>query len=560
MNTETMERYTEWNSQNELPLNLQMELSQIKDNNALINDHFYQDLTFGTGGLRGVLGVGSNRMNIFTVAKATKGLADYINSTFQTPSCAIAYDSRIMSLEFAKVAACILADNNIEVWIYPTLMPTPMLSYAVRTLSCNAGIVITASHNPSQFNGYKVYGPDGCQITLEAANEITQYINKHNMFPFLISDFEQNILNKKVNYIEDNIFDSYIKKVNELQLSNTDIPLHVIYSPLHGAGNIPVQKIVSTIPNITLTTVKEQEEPNGKFPTCPYPNPEDPEAMRLVSEQLLQTQADLGFATDPDCDRVGVVVLDENNNIHLINGNEMGCMLLEYICQMRIANKTMPLHPVAVKTIVTSEMATAITKRYGVSLRNVLTGFKFIGEQIAELEKEQRENDFIFGFEESYGYLAGTFVRDKDAVIASRLICEMASYYKQKGLTLWEVLRDLYQNYGYYRSELLSFAFEGQQGMNDMENFLQTLRINPPKYIADLSIQSIVDYLNDDTGLPKSNVLSFQLDNNCQVLFRPSGTEPKLKIYITATGKDAITSDICKEALISVCCTLVEQR
>ncbi len=545
-----MKRYEAWLSYKNLNEELLCELKQIENNKSEIEDAFYKDLSFGTGGLRGVIGAGTNKMNIYTVAKATKGFGEYLIQNFSNASCAIAYDSRNKSDVFAKIAAATLAQKGVKVYIYSELIPTPMLSYAVRELKCSGGIVITASHNPAKYNGYKVYGQDGCQITLDAADLISAFIAKASEFDESEPNFDELLQSGKIQYISDDIINKYYAEVLSLSINKPSVPLNIVYSPLNGAGNKPVRKILEMLGNINVEIVKEQELPNGDFTTCPYPNPEIQEAMQLSANYAKQSKADLFLATDPDCDRVGIGYITDDG-VKLISGNETGIMLLEYLCKLRTENNTMPKNPVAVKTIVTTEMANALAKKYNVELINVLTGFKFIGEQIALLEDNNEQERFIFGFEESYGYLSGSFVRDKDAVIASMLICEMAAYYKAKGKTLLQVLADAYDEYGYYKQDLLTFTFEGASGMDKMNDILNEVRKLKGTKFAHKSIVNMIDYENDDTGLPKSNVISMELEENCFVIVRPSGTEPKLKLYITAVGEnlkqaEEKLSELCK--------------
>ena len=451
---------------------LKTELESVADDEDAKNDRFYRELEFGTGGLRGVIGAGTNRLNVYTVKKATQGLADYILSGGVEKSVAIAYDSRIKSDYFAKSAAEVLAANGIKVHIYKELMPTPMLSWAVRALGCGAGIVVTASHNPAKYNGYKVYGSDGCQLTLEAANAVLEKINSLDIFADVKSvDFDKAVADGTVSYIEDSVIDAYIAKVREQGL-HTDLVassgLKVVYTPLNGTGNKPVRRILGEIGVKDVVVVPEQENPDGHFPTCPFPNPEIEEALHCGLELCKTEKPDLLLATDPDCDRVGIAVPD-GDHYELFTGNEVGALLLEYICKERIALGTMPKNPVAVKTIVTTDITKAICAKYGVELREVLTGFKFIGEQIGFLEAKGEENRYIFGFEESYGYLAGGYVRDKDAVVASMLICEMAAFYRTKGISLIEARKRMYDEYGVYYNKLENFTCEGASGMERMK-------------------------------------------------------------------------------------------
>lgn len=519
-----------------------------------LEDRFYRNLEFGTGGLRGIIAAGTNRMNIYTVAKASAGLAAYLNAHYPSPSCAIAYDSRINSELFARTAASVLAGAGVAVHIYKELMPTPMLSYAVRYLKCSAGIVITASHNPARYNGYKVYDADGCQITLEAADKITSHIERQPLRFDIADDFPLHLGVGRIRYISDEVIQSYLNTVKEQGFGMRDVPLRVVYSPLNGAGNKSVRETLSRYPNIELIIVKQQEEPDGTFPTCPYPNPETPQAMELTRTILSETGADLGFATDPDCDRIGVIVGDT-----IISGNELGVLLFDYICKRRIEDGHMPDSPVAVTTIVSTDMAGRIAEKYGVELRRVLTGFKFIGEQIGLLEGVGESGRFIFGFEESCGYLSGGYVRDKDAVSASLLVCEMAAYYKARGLTLSDALLGLYKEHGYFQSSLLSFTFEGADGMDRMNALLDSLRHDTAEHFGGMTISSVTDYSSDQTGLPKSNVISCTLSNGARIVVRPSGTEPKLKMYLEASGHDRQSVRRLLDNLSEVCRTSVPQ-
>ena len=521
------------------------ELHEISEDAAAIEDRFYRELEFGTGGLRGVLGAGTNRMNIYTVAKASQGYANYLNNMADRPSVAIAYDSRINSELFARTAAEVFAGNGIAVHIYPRLMPTPALSFAVRNLRCSGGVVITASHNPAKYNGYKVYGPDGCQITTQAAKAIQAEIDQVDPFDDIKRmNFETALSAGMVSYIGEDTVDRYLAAVSTSSVLPADIPRDaaIVYTPLNGTGISCVPRCLKEhgFTNITIPT--EQRLPDGNFPTCPYPNPEIREALTVGLNWAERSGSDLLLATDPDCDRVGAA--DRTvEGYTLITGNEMGGLLLDFICKMRIANGTMPESPLAIKTIVTTPMAAKIAQKYGVELIDVLTGFKFIGEQIGLLEKRSEENRYIFGFEESYGYLSGSFVRDKDAVNASLLICEMFAYYKQQGTSLTDVLEELYREYGYYESRLLSFAFEGSSGFDRMQAIMAALRNETPEVIADLSIKRCIDYQRESVnGLPKSNVIRFILTGGMEVTVRPSGTEPKLKVYITAVGRNRAES------------------
>ncbi len=545
--TET-ELYKLWCENAEEDPDLQNELADIKDNIDEINDRFYRDLEFGTGGLRGVIGAGCNRMNIYTVRRATQGFADYLNQEYTSPSVAVSYDSRIKSDVFSKAAAEVLAANGIKVYIYPQLMPTPCLSFAVRALKCQGGIMVTASHNPAKYNGYKVYGEDGCQITLRGAEIILSKINSLDMFTGVKHGvFDEEMAKGNISYIGDDITEDFYRHVLAEGI-NTDLcassGLKVVYTPLNGTGNKPVREILKRLGITDVTVVKEQEEPNGNFTTCPYPNPEIREALEVGLKYCREIKPDLLLATDPDCDRVGIAVPD-GDDYALFSGNEVGAMLLEYICEQRIKKGTMPENPVAVKTIVTTDIVNLIGKEYGVEIIEVLTGFKFIGEQIGLLEEKGEEERYIFGFEESYGYLSGGYVRDKDAVNASMLICEMAAYYRTKGITLIQARENMYKKYGVFLQTLHSFTFEGESGMNKMSGIMSELRSSIPAEIGGLKVVRFDDYQtsisknienNYDTvlTLPKSNVLAFFLEGGSKAIVRPSGTEPKIKTYFTA--------------------------
>ena len=546
-----MELYQSWRKNAVDDPDLQSELSAIENDAEAIQDRFYRDLAFGTGGLRGVIGAGTNRMNIYTVRKATQGLANYVKEAFSEPSVAISYDSRIKSTDFAKAAAEVLAANGVKVHIYTELKPTPMLSFAVRALHCSAGIMVTASHNPAKYNGYKAYGNDGCQMTIDAADAVLAKINALDIFNDVKHmPFDEALAAGMISYIGDDVIEDYFRNVLA-QGINTDLcaksGLKIVYTPLNGTGNKPVRTILNRIGIQEVTVVKEQENPDGNFTTCPYPNPEIREALQLGLQYCDQVKPDLLLATDPDADRVGIAVPDGKGGYALFSGNEVGALLLEYICEQRIQKGTMPKHPVAVKTIVTTDIVEAICKAYGVELIEVLTGFKFIGEQIGFLEEKGEEDRYIFGFEESYGYLAGSYVRDKDAVVASMLICEMAAYYRTKGISMMQARENLYQKYGVYVHAQHSFTFEGESGMIRMQNIMEHLRTNRPEQIDNLKVIQFADYekqvsIDLTTGtetaitLPKSNVLSFTLEQGAKVIIRPSGTEPKIKAYYTTTA------------------------
>lgn len=514
-----------------------------KNDAAGIEDRFYRELEFGTGGLRGVLGAGSNRMNIYTVRKATQGLADYLSKQTECAAVAIAHDSRINSQRFARETAAVLAGNGIEVYLYPELMPTPALSFAVRRFGCTAGVCVTASHNPAKYNGYKVYGSDGCQITLNAAQEILSEISKVDTFDGVRRiPFEEGVNKNLIHWIGAADVQAFLDAVWAQRVGEEDCQsLSVVYTPLNGAGRYCVTEILKRLHIGNVTLVPEQENPDGNFPTCPYPNPEIREALQKGLALCETVKPDLLLATDPDCDRVGIAVRHQGKYV-LLSGNEVGVLLLDYIIKTREKNGTMPKNPVVVKTIVTTDMAQEIAEKHGIQMRNMLTGFKFIGEQIGRLESDGESGRYLFGFEESYGYLSGTHVRDKDAVNASMLICQMAGAYKKEGKTLYEALEELYQEYGTYQNRLLTFTFEGAAGMRRMNEIMDTLRRTPKEEIGGLAVARVNDYLSPDSmdpgknagiRLPKSNVLEYLLQGGAKLIIRPSGTEPKIKIYVS---------------------------
>lgn len=506
-----------------------------------IFDAFYKDLSFGTAGLRGVIGAGTNRMNIYVVRQATQGLANYLKKEYKNKQSkvAIGYDSRIKSSLFAKEAAAVLASNGIEVLFYKELMPVPCVSYAVRECKCQAGIMITASHNPSKYNGYKVYGNDGCQITSVAANKITKEISLVNPFKVKSKKFKECVKSKAINYIDEEIVTRYIetvKKESVLGKKNIDKNVKIIYSPLNGAGLVPVTRILKESGYKNVKVVRKQQKPNGKFPTCPYPNPEIKEAMELGIKYAKKYNADILVATDPDCDRVGIAVKDKNDFV-LLTGNQVGTLLLNYICELRQFNKTMPKEPHAVKTIVTSDMVDEVAKFYKVKLHSVLTGFKYIGDVINNLKKVGKEDSYILGFEESYGYLTGTHVRDKDGVNGVFMIVEMFAYYKSKNISLVEKLNELYKKFGYYLNKLDTFTFEGASGFKKMQEIMASFR-KKMSDIAGIKVIKTNDYNKCIDGLPASDVIKFYLSGGSTVTIRPSGTEPKLKLYCSIKAKD----------------------
>lgn len=540
-----MEEYHRWQQRALKDQDIVNELSEIEGDAIRIEDAFYRDLAFGTGGLRGVIGAGTNRMNIYTVAKASQGLSDYVNSHFpeEARSIAVSYDSRIKSDVFSKVAAGVFAANGIKVHIYPELMPTPCLSFAVRELKCSAGIMVTASHNPSKYNGYKVYGADGCQITTEAAAQILAEIEKLDIFDDVRSmDFETGVEEGKIRYIPESVYTAFVDAVKSQSMLDESVEIDknvaIIYSPLNGTGLKPVLRTLKESGYDNITVVREQEKPDGNFPTCPYPNPEIREAMALGIDYAKKYQADFLLATDPDCDRVGIAVRSREGDYVLLSGNETGMLLLDYICSRRQETGRMPEDPVLVKTIVTIDMAERIAAHYGVRTVNVLTGFKFIGEQIGLLEKDNKAESYIFGFEESYGYLSGSYVRDKDAVDGAFLICEMFAYYRTRGISLLDKLNELYETYGYCLNTLHSFEFEGAAGFEKMQKIMADFRKGVDSF-GGKKVVSCLDYSQGLDGLPKSDVLKFLLEDHCSVVVRPSGTEPKLKTYISVSAENS---------------------
>ena len=542
-----MTEYERWLQQPLDDQDLTEELQSIQGQEDEINDRFYRELEFGTAGLRGVIGAGTNRMNVYTVRKATQGLSNYLlkHAEGKPQSVAIAYDSRIKGVLFSKESAAVLAANGIKAYIYPQLMPTPALSYAVRHLKCDAGICVTASHNPAKYNGYKAYGSDGCQITSDMADGITQEIKSLDIFSGVKRmDFEEGVKQGLIEYIGGETVDAFLDAVYQESLIDDASNLKLVYTPLNGAGKTCVLRILERIGIRDVTVVPEQAEPDGNFPTCPYPNPEFREALQKGLELCEKVQPDLLLATDPDSDRVGIAV-KQGGEFKLMTGNEVGILLLDFIARVKQEQGKLPAHPVAVTTIVSTDMVDPIAQHYGVEMRRCLTGFKYIGDIIAELEqKEGNANSYLLGFEESYGYLSGGYVRDKDAVDGSMLICEMASYYKRQGKTLVDVMNELYETYGYYQNATLNFGFEGEDGMKTMQKIMDTLRQEPPTEIAGARVVGRSDYqlsqsYGDKEGaidLPKSNVLEYRLENGCKLIVRPSGTEPKIKIYLSGKG------------------------
>ncbi len=549
-----LDEYKRWSqAQLEDPA-LTKELAQIAGDDDQIKERFAVALKFGTAGLRGVLGAGTNRMNIYVVRQATQGLANWVKTQGGNQLVAISYDSRINSDVFAKEAAKVLAANGIKVRIYDALMPVPALSFATRYYGANAGIMITASHNPAKYNGYKAYGPDGCQMTDDAAAVVYAEIQKTDVLAGAkLVSFEEGLASGMIQYVEDAckeaLYDAIKARSVRPGLCKT-AGLKLVYSPLNGSGLVPVTRVLHDIGITDITIVPEQQYPDGNFPTCPYPNPEIFEALRLGLELAKKSGADLMLATDPDADRVGIAIKCPDGSYELVSGNEVGVLLLDYICQGRIENGTMPKDPVAVKSIVSTPLADAVAKSYGVEMRNVLTGFKWIGDQIARLEKAGEVDRFIFGFEESYGYLAGPYVRDKDAIVGSMLICEMAAYYRSIGSSIKERLEAIYAKFGRYLNKVDSFEFPGLSGMDKMAAIMDSLRKDPPAEIGGYKVTKVTDYeKSEETGLPAANVLIYALDGGATVVVRPSGTEPKIKTYFTTLGKDLAEAQAQKDKL-----------
>ena len=559
--------YNEWLENAVEDKDLKAELESIKNNEDEIYDRFYTALKFGTAGLRGIIGAGTNRMNIYVVRQATQGLANYVLKKYGNGSVAISHDSRIKADLFMNEAARVLAANGIKVYITSELQPTPVLSYLVRYFKCQAGIMVTASHNPAAYNGYKAYGEDGCQMTDVAANTVYDEISKLDMFKDVkIADFDESVKSGMIEYVDESVYDTYLEKVMEQQVNPgvcKGADLKVVYTPLNGTGNKLVRKVLGKIGVNDVVVVPEQELPDGNFTTCPYPNPEIKEALAKGLELCEKEQPDLLLATDPDADRVGIAVKDYDGSYRLISGNEDGVMLTNYILSCKKASGKLPEKPVVVKTIVTTKLINKLCEKYGCELKNVLTGFKYIGEVILNLEKKHEENRYLFGFEESYGYLSGTYVRDKDAVVASMLVCEMAAYYKKQGKSLAEVIDGLYEEFGYYLNKTYSFEFDGAAGMQKMSDIMTAVRDNTPKSIAGYDVVKVSDYLLrketdvatgsvTDIDLPKSNVIALHLADDNAVIIRPSGTEPKIKLYITSVGKDKDNAaKICEKLVVA---------
>lgn len=544
--------YSEWLEKATADPDLKAELESIKGNDDEILDRFYRCLEFGTAGLRGVIGAGTNRMNYYTVCQATQGLSDYLNAKYDKPSIAIGYDSRIKSDYFSKEAAKVLAANGIKVYLFKELEPTPCLSFAIRYFHTSSGIILTASHNPAKYNGYKCYNSNGYQMTDEEADETYEYIKKVDYFTGIKTmDFDEAVQKGLIEYMGEEVIDAFLDEVIK-QCVNPQVTknagLKVIYTPLNGTGNKPVRKILDRIGVKDVTVVPEQEMPDGNFPTCPFPNPEIKQAFECALKMAQTIKPDLLLATDPDCDRVGIAVKDHDGEYKLMSGNEVGAMMLNYLLSQKKEKGLLSENSIAVKSFVSTDLAEVIARKYNCTFKNLLTGFKYIGELITQLETEDRADDFVMGFEESYGYLAGTHARDKDAVVASMLICEMAAYYKTQGKSLAEVMDDIYDEFGYYYNTVSSYTFEGASGMEKMASIMDGLRNNAPSTFGSMDVTVIDDYktsvstvLADNStskiDLPKSNVLAYTLTDGNKIIVRPSGTEPKIKAYITAIGK-----------------------
>lgn len=558
--------YNEWLEKAVADPDLKAELESIKGKDDEILDRFYRCLEFGTAGLRGVIGAGTNRMNYYTVCQATQGLSDFLNAHFEHPSIAIGYDSRIKSDYFSKEAAKVLAANGIKVYLFKELQPTPCLSFAIRYFKTSSGIILTASHNPAKYNGYKCYNANGYQMTDEEANETYEYIKKVDYFTGIKSmDFDEAVANGLIEYMGDEVIDAFLDEVVK-QCVNPDITknagLKVIYTPLNGTGNKPVRKILDRIGVKEVYVVPEQEMPDGNFPTCPFPNPEIKQAFECALKMAEDIQPDLLLATDPDCDRVGIAVKDGNGGYKLMSGNEVGAMMLNYLLSQKKEKGLLSENSIAVKSFVSTDLAEVIARKYNCTFKNLLTGFKYIGELITQLEAQGRADDFVMGFEESYGYLAGTHTRDKDAVVASMLICEMAAYYKTKGKSLAEVMDSIYDEFGYYFNTVSSYTFEGASGMEKMAAIMDGLRTDTPKSFGGMEVTVIDDYKTSvstniaDSGtktidLPKSNVLAYTLTDGNKIIVRPSGTEPKIKAYITAIGKTRAEAQAIADKLLA---------
>ena len=566
------EKYNEWISSSTISEEVKEELRAIKDEKE-IEDRFYKELEFGTGGLRGIIGAGTNRMNVYTVGKATQGFADFINDTYKgEKAIAIAYDSRNMSKEFAKAAALTLCANDIKVYLYEGLRPTPMLSFAVRHLKCKAGIVITASHNPKEYNGYKAYGEDGCQLTDEPAKEVIGYVNRVEDYSKIKTMSEEEALEKGLLvYIGENVDKAYIESLKSLTIREELVKDHakdlkIVYTPIHGSGNVPVRRVLSELGYENVLVVKEQELPNGNFPTAPYPNPENPDVFKIAMEMANKVNADVIFGTDPDCDRIGVVVKDNKGEFRVLTGNQTGMLLVNYVLgSLKELNK-LPKNGVVIKTIVTTESVRKMAEAYGVKLIDVLTGFKYIGEKIREFE-ETGSNEYLIGFEESYGYLFGTFSRDKDAVVASMLIAEMTLYYKKQGKTLYDALVEIYEQYGYFKESLVSVELKGKEGQEKIGRCLDLLRADEITEVNGVKVdykssteKDLIANTTSKINLPKSNVLKYILEDDSWFVVRPSGTEPKMKVYLAVKGNSLEDADKQTERFKSSVMAIVNEK
>lgn len=570
------EKYNEWINSNTISEEVKTELRAIKDEKE-IEDRFYKELEFGTGGLRGVIGAGTNRMNVYTVGKATQGFADFINETYKNEkSVAIAYDSRNMSKEFAKAAALTLCANDIKVYLYESLRPTPMLSFAVRNLNCKAGIVITASHNPKEYNGYKAYGEDGCQLTDKPAKEVIGYVNRVEDYSKIKTMSEEEALEKGLLvYIGEDVDKAYIESLKSLTIRKELVKDHakdlkIVYTPIHGSGNIPVRRVLNELGYENVLVVKEQEMPDGNFPTAPYPNPENPDVFKIAMEMANSVNADVIFGTDPDCDRIGVVVKDNQGEFKVLTGNQTGMLLVNYVLSSLKELNKLPKNGAVIKTIVTTESVRKMAEAYGVKLLDVLTGFKYIGEKIREFE-ETGSNEYLIGFEESYGYLVGTFARDKDAVVASMLIAEMTLYYKKQGKTLYDALVEIYEQYGYFKESLVSVELKGKEGQEKIGRCLDLLRedeiteVNGVKVVRSFDYKLSIEKDNvsnttSEINLPKSNVLKYILADDSWFVVRPSGTEPKMKVYLAVKGNSLEDADKKTEEFKSAVMAIVNEK
>lgn len=548
------EEYNLWLQHTADNQKLHQELVAMQNNKTQIEDAFYCELAFGTAGLRGVMGAGTNRMNSYIVARASQGVANYLKQSQSQPAVVIGYDSRNNSRKFAEITAEVFAANGVKVHIWPELMPVPIVSFATRYLNAAAGIMITASHNPAKYNGYKVYGADGCQITTEAANSILAEINKLDIFKDVKkADFQTALASQQISYIDDAVYNAFLKEVKQQSVlfgEEVQKDAAIVYTPLNGTGLKPVTQILAEVGYTNIKIVPEQKLPDGNFPTCPYPNPELAEALKLGIEYARTNNADLLLATDPDCDRVGIAVRDEHDEYQILTGNQVGVLLLDYICSQRSKHHQLPEAAVMIKTVVTTAMAEQIAQSYGVRTINVLTGFKYIGEQIGLLEQKGMAGNYIFGFEESCGYLSGHYVRDKDGVNAAYLICEMYSYYATQGISILQKLAELYKKHGYSINLTCSYEFDGSTGLAKMQQIMNNLRQGVAE-LAGKKVISVLDYAGGINGLPEENMLQFTLEDKCSVIVRPSGTEPKLKTYIYAIGESETQAEQIAEKLIA---------